>query len=64
MKPLFNNKAILSIKGGRHPVIEKVIQSSEKFISNDLAMDTKNNQIHLITGPNMAGNQHFLGRMD
>lgn len=60
VKPLFNDRATLSIMGGRHPVIEKVIQSSEKFISNDLAMDTKNNQIHLITGPNMAGKSTFL----
>ena len=60
VKPLFSNNAILDIKDGRHPVIEKVIHSSEKFISNDLKMDIKNNQIHLITGPNMAGKSTFL----
>ena len=60
VKPLFCNNAILDIKEGRHPVIEKVIHSSKKFISNDLNMDVKNNQIHLITGPNMAGKSTFL----
>ena len=60
VKPLFSNSPILEIKDGRHPVIEKAIQSSEKFISNDLNMDIKNNQIHLITGPNMAGKSTFL----
>ena len=60
VKPTFTDSAILDIKDGRHPVIEKVIQSNEKFISNDLKMDIKNNQIHLITGPNMAGKSTFL----
>jgi len=49
------------IEGGRHPVIEAVMPSDAGgFVANDLAMDTESSQIHLITGPNMAGKSTFL----
>ncbi len=60
VKPLITQERILDIKKARHPVIERLIPSTEKFIPNDLSMDAKNNQIHLLTGPNMAGKSTYL----
>ena len=51
---------MLDIKKARHPVIEKLMPSTEKFIPNDLLMDARSNQIHLLTGPNMAGKSTYL----
>ena len=45
---------------GRHIVIEDLLPATQKFIPNDLYMDIEANQIHLITGPNMAGKSTFL----
>jgi DNA mismatch repair protein MutS len=56
VRPDLTNKPELEINQGRHPVVEQLLPSTEKFIPNDLSIDSKINQIHLITGPNMAGN--------
>ena len=58
-KPEINTKGILKIKGGRHPVVEKMIPTNT-FIENDTYMDTKDNQLLLITGPNMAGKSTYM----
>ena len=60
IRPLITHEQILEIKKGRHPVVEMLLPSTEKFIPNDLIMDGKKNQIHLITGPNMAGKSTYL----
>ena len=60
VKPRFRQKSILKLKKARHPVVEKLLPVTEKFIPNDLEIDTKKNQIHLITGPNMAGKSTYL----
>ena len=60
VRPKLVNKTILKIDVGRHPVVEKLLPATERFIANDLDMDTKKNQIHLITGPNMAGKSPYL----
>ena len=60
VRPELSNNTEIQIKDGRHPVVEKLLPSREKFISNDLHMDSKTNQIHLITGPNMSGKSTFL----
>jgi DNA mismatch repair protein MutS len=60
IRPTLDNKSVLKIKGGRHPVVEQLLPATERFIPNDLIMDTRNNQIHLITGPNMAGKSTYL----
>lgn len=60
VKPSFTEKPILKLKKSRHPVVEKLLPVTEKFIPNDLAIDTEKNQIHLITGPNMAGKSTYL----
>jgi len=58
-KPEFNDEGCIDIKQSRHPVIEKILKD-EEFIPNDIQMSNKNNQISLITGPNMAGKSTYL----
>ena len=60
IRPILNNKGSLKIRGGRHPVVEQLIPATERFIPNDLDIDTKKIQIQLITGPNMAGKSTYL----
>jgi len=59
-RPNINEKSVLKIINGRHPVIEDLLPATQKFIANDLSMDIKTSQIHLITGPNMGGKSTFL----
>lgn len=58
--PTLTDKRVLIIKDGRHPVVEKLLPATERFIPNDLILDADKNQIHLITGPNMAGKSTYL----
>lgn len=58
-KPKFNDEGYIDIKQSRHPVIEKILKD-EEFIPNDINMNNKDNQISLITGPNMAGKSTYL----
>ena len=60
VRPRLDSKNVLEIKDGRHPVVEQLLPATERFIPNNLMMDTANNQIHLITGPNMAGKSTYL----
>ena len=60
VKPTLSNKPLLNIKEGRHPVVENLLPATEKFIPNDIFMDATKNQIHLLTGPNMAGKSTYL----
>lgn len=57
--PEINNENILSIKDGRHPVVEKVLVG-ERFVSNDTFIDSNTDQILIITGPNMAGKSTYI----
>ncbi|HAL02056.1 MAG TPA: DNA mismatch repair protein MutS, partial [Lachnospiraceae bacterium] len=52
--PHINTKGVIDIKGGRHPVVEKML-SNGMFIDNDTYLDNKKDSINVITGPNMAG---------
>ncbi len=58
-RPIIRDDDKIIIKGGRHPVVER-INYSEPFIPNDCYMDTENEQILIITGPNMAGKSTYL----
>jgi len=60
VKPRFTQNPLIKLKKARHPVVERLLPVTEKFIPNDLEIDTRNNQIHLITGPNMAGKSTYL----
>jgi DNA mismatch repair protein MutS len=60
VKPAINNSYSLDIKNGRHPVIESQMPPDEKYIPNDVFLDTKKQQIIIITGPNMSGKSALL----
>jgi DNA mismatch repair protein MutS len=55
-----NDSFILDIKEGRHPVIEKQLPIGESYIPNDLFLDTEDQQIIILTGPNMSGKSALL----
>ena len=59
VRPSINEKGIIDIKGGRHPVVEKMMKD-EMFISNDTYLDNGANRISVITGPNMAGKSTYM----
>ena len=59
-KPSIDESFNLSIKDGRHPVIEMQLKAEEEYISNDLYLDQEANQIIMITGPNMSGKSALL----
>jgi DNA mismatch repair protein MutS len=60
VKPTLNQKGSINIKAGRHPVVEKMLDSSDMFISNDTFLDNKKHCISIITGPNMAGKSTYM----
>lgn len=57
--PIVDNSGIIDIKGGRHPVIEKILPSGE-FVDNDTYLDKEDNRFSIITGPNMAGKSTYM----
>jgi DNA mismatch repair protein MutS len=58
--PIVDESDVIEIKGGRHPVVEKILPVGEKFVPNDVLLDNGENQILIITGPNMSGKSVFL----
>jgi len=58
--PMVDESDVIEIKGGRHPVVEKILPVGEKFVPNDVLLDNGENQILIITGPNMSGKSVFL----
>jgi len=59
-KPEINDSLIVDIKAGRHPVIEKQLPAGESYVPNDICLDSEQQQILIITGPNMAGKSALL----
>ena len=59
VRPKLNTKGVISIKAGRHPVVEKMIPG-DMFIDNDTYLDNKKQSISVITGPNMAGKSTYM----
>ncbi len=59
-RPEIDEGNILEIKNGRHPVIEKLMPAGEEYVANDLFLDDDNQQIIIVTGPNMAGKSALL----
>ena len=57
--PTINEKGLIEIEGGRHPVVEKMI-SNGLFVENDTILDNHKNRISIITGPNMAGKSTYM----
>ena len=60
IKPSLNDKGQINIKNGRHPVVERMLDTADMFISNDTYLDNKKNCISIITGPNMAGKSTYM----
>lgn len=60
VKPSINEKGSINIKDGRHPVVEKMLDTSDMFIANDTYLDNKKHCISIITGPNMAGKSTYM----
>ena len=60
IRPIIEDNDIIDIRQGRHPVIEKQLPVGEKYIANDVLLDAGNQQIIIITGPNMAGKSALL----
>lgn len=59
VKPSINEKGTIQIKGGRHPVVEKMMRD-DLFVANDTYLDNGKNRISIITGPNMAGKSTYM----
>ncbi|HPE19115.1 MAG TPA: DNA mismatch repair protein MutS [Tenuifilaceae bacterium] len=59
-KPEVNESLAINIKEGRHPVIERMLPAGEEYVSNDVFLDTTNQQVVIITGPNMSGKSALL----
>lgn len=59
-KPEINDSYVIDIKDGRHPVIEQHLPIGEEYITNDVYLDNENQQIIIITGPNMSGKSALL----
>lgn len=59
VRPKINEKGIIDIRNGRHPVVEKMIPN-DMFIANDTLLDDKKNRVSIITGPNMAGKSTYM----
>lgn len=59
VRPQINEKGVIDIKNGRHPVVEKMI-TNDMFVANDTFLDNAQNRISIITGPNMAGKSTYM----
>ena len=59
VKPKINEKGVIDIKDGRHPVVEKMMPDNT-FIANNTFLDMNNNRLAIITGPNMAGKSTYM----
>lgn len=60
VRPVVDDSDVIDIKGGRHPVIEQQLPSDEPYVANDVYLDRREQQILIITGPNMAGKSALL----
>jgi DNA mismatch repair protein MutS len=60
VKPIIEDSALIDIKAGRHPVIEKQLPLGETYVPNDIFLDDETQQVMIITGPNMAGKSALL----
>lgn len=59
-RPQMNDGLVIDIKEGRHPVIEQQLDPGDSFVPNDVLLDSENQQILMITGPNMSGKSALL----
>lgn len=62
MRPKLNNKGNISIKDGRHPVVEKMIPN-DMFIANDTKLDSHDNRVSVITESKYVGKSTYIGQV-
>jgi DNA mismatch repair protein MutS len=60
VRPVLNDSRVIDIRDGRHPVIEKQLPPGESYVPNDVFLDTDDQQIIILTGPNMSGKSALL----
>jgi DNA mismatch repair protein MutS len=60
VRPILDNSLVLDIRNGRHPVLEQQLPLGESYVPNDVFLDSDNQQVIMITGPNMAGKSALL----
>lgn len=60
VRPIIDEGTRIDIKGGRHPVIERILPPGERYTPNDVSLDSVSDQILIITGPNMSGKSSYL----
>ncbi|HNX66163.1 MAG TPA: DNA mismatch repair protein MutS, partial [Bacteroidales bacterium] len=60
VRPILDDSEVLDIKDGRHPVIERQLPAGESYVPNDLYLDNKEQQVIILTGPNMSGKSALL----
>jgi DNA mismatch repair protein MutS len=60
VRPVLNDSRVLNVTEGRHPVIEKQLPAGESYVPNDMILDTEDQQIIILTGPNMSGKSALL----
>ena len=60
VRPLIDDGDMIDLKGARHPVIETLMPVGEEYVSNDVFLDSKTQQVIILTGPNMAGKSALL----
>ncbi len=60
VRPEISEETVIELTDSRHPVVETLLQQGEKFVANDLSLSSEKDQIHLVTGPNMAGKSTYL----
>ena len=59
VRPSLNTDGVIDIKGGRHPVVEKML-ANDSFVENDTYLNNAESRISIITGPNMAGKSTYM----
>ena len=62
VRPVINDKGVIDIKSGRHPVVEKMLDEG-RFVPNDVYADNDDNRVSIITGPNMAGKSTYMRQL-
>ena len=60
VRPVLDDSTVIDIKAGRHPVIEQQLPVDEEYVANDVMLDNENQQVIILTGPNMSGKSALL----
>ncbi len=60
VRPRVDTSGVLHVRGGRHPVVERLLPPEDPFVPNDVSMDRETSRLLIVTGPNMAGKSVFI----